>query len=254
MKKIKNLLLGSAASLILVASVSQAEMRIGIDPAPYLPFSAESASGNLEGWEIEITEAICAAMNEDCVWVKTAWDGLIPALTSNKIDAIINSMSITEERMKTIDFSNKYYSTPAVIVAPKESKISADPASIDGMIVGVQVATTHANYVEVHMDNATVKSYQNFDEHNQDLFAGRLDAVVGDSMAMQPFLTSAEGQCCEIKGDLHDVSVFGPGVGVGLRKGSDLKAKINAAIDQIRADGTFDKISAPYFNFNIYGG
>ena len=137
MKKIKNLLLGSAASLILVASVSQAEMRIGIDPAPYLPFSAESASGNLEGWEIEITEAICAAMNEDCVWVKTAWDGLIPALTSNKIDAIINSMSITEERMKTIDFSNKYYSTPAVIVAPKESNISADSASINGMIVGV---------------------------------------------------------------------------------------------------------------------
>ena len=254
MKKIKNLLLGSAASLILVASVSQAEMRIGIDPAPYLAFSAESASGNLEGWEIEITEAICAAMNEDCVWVKTAWDGLIPALTSNKIDAIINSMSITEERMKTIDFSNKYYSTPAVIVAPKESNISADSTSINGMIVGVQVATTHANYVEVHMENATVKSYQNFDEHNQDLFAGRLDAVVGDSMAMQPFLTSAEGQCCEIKGDLHDVSVFGPGVGVGLRKGSDLKAKINAAIDQIRADGTFDKISAPYFNFNIYGG
>jgi len=254
MKKIKNLLLGSAASLVLVSGISQAEMRIGIDPAPYLPFSAESASGNLEGWEIEIAEAICAAMNEDCVWVKTAWDGLIPALTSNKVDAIINSMSITEERMKTIDFSNKYYNTPAVIVAPKESNISADAASVSGMIVGVQVATTHANYVEAHMGSATVKSYQNFDEHNQDLFAGRLDAVIGDSMAMQPFLQSNEGHCCEIKGDLHDVSIFGPGVGVGLRKGSDLKAKINAAIDQIRADGTFDKISAPYFNFDIYGG
>jgi len=70
MKKIKNLLLGSAASLVLVSGISQAEMRIGIDPAPYLPFSAESASGNLEGWEIEIAEAICAAMNEDCVWDK----------------------------------------------------------------------------------------------------------------------------------------------------------------------------------------
>ena len=254
MKKLKNLLIGSAASLLMVAGASQAEVRIGIDPAPYLPFSAESASGELEGWEIQIAEAICAAMNEDCVWVKTAWDGLIPALTSNKIDAIINSMSITEERMKTIDFSNKYYNTPAVIVAPKNSSISGDPASVDGMIVGVQVATTHANYVESHMGNASVKSYQNFDEHNQDLFAGRLDAVVGDSMAMQPFLESAEGQCCEIKGDLHDVSIFGPGVGVGLRKGSELKAKINTAIDQIRADGTFERISKPYFNFDIYGG
>ena len=73
-------------------------------------------------------------------------------------------------------------------------------------------------------------------------------------MAMQPFLESTEGQCCEIKGDLHDIAIFGPGVGVGLRKGSDLKAKINAAITQIRSDGTFDKISAPYFSFDIYGG
>ena len=254
MKNIKKLLLGSAASLILVAGVSQAEVRIGIDPAPYLPFSAESASGQLEGWEIQIAEAICVAMDEDCVWVKTAWDGLIPALTSNKIDAIINSMSITEERMKTIDFSDKYYNTPAVIVAPKDSSVSADAASVEGLFVGVQVATTHANYVEAHMTGATIKSYQNFDEHNQDLFSGRLDAVIGDSMAMQPFLESTEGQCCEIKGDLNDISIFGPGVGVGLRKGSDLKAKINAAIAQIRSDGTFDKISAPYFNFDIYGG
>ena len=167
----------------------------------------------------------------------------------------MSSMSITEERQKTIQFSDKYYNTPAVIVAPKSSAVSGDAASVNGKIVGVQVSTTHANYVEKHFGDATIKTYNTFDEHNQDLVAGRVDAVVGDSLAMQPFLTSDTGACCEIKGELNDVAVFGPGVGVGMRKeDTELAAKFNAAIKKIREDGTFDEISKKYFNFDIYGG
>jgi len=126
---------------------------------------------------------------------------------------------------------------------------------VKGKIVGVQVSTIHANYVEKHFTDADAKSYNTFDEHNQDLVAGRVDAVVGDSLAMQPFLTSDAGKSFEIKGELNDVEVFGPGVGVGMRQGSDeLKAKVNAAIAKIRADGTYDKISKKYFDFDIYGG
>ena len=187
---------------------------------------------------------------------RVAWDGIIPALLAKKFDVIISSMSITEERQKTIDFSNKYYDTPAVIVAPKESDVSNDPASVNGKIVGVQVSTTHANYAEKHLEGtaSSIKTYQTFDEHNQDLVAGRIDAVVGDSLAMQPFLDSDAGKCCEVKGTLVDIAVFGPGVGGGMRKGeSDLMDKFNAAIAKIRADGTYDEISKKYFNFNIYG-
>jgi len=87
-----------------------------------------------------------------------------------------------------------------------------------------------------------------------DLVAGRLDAVLGDSLALQPFLDSAAGKCCEIKGELKDVAVFGPGVGGGMRKSDTaLRAKFNAAIEKIRADGTYDAISKKYFDFDIYG-
>ncbi len=255
MKKLTKILAGAVAVIALSAQLAYAEVKIGIAAEPYPPFAEKGADGTWQGWEVEIINAVCAAMEENCEIVEIAWDGIIPALLSKKMDAIMASMSITEERMKTIDFSDKYYNTPAVIVAPKDSSISGDAASVEGKIVGVQVSTTHANYVEKHFGNAEIKTYNTFDEHNQDLVAGRVDAVVGDSLAMQPFLTGDSGGCCEVKGELNDAAVFGPGVGAGLRKeDGELKARINAAIQKIRDDGTFDAISKKYFDFDIYGG
>ena len=257
MKSFLNYASAAAFGVVMSMGAAQADVKLGVAAEPYPPFAEKDAAGVWKGWEIEIGDALCAAMNEKCTWVEVAWDGIIPALTSKKIDAIISSMSITEERMKTISFSDKYYNTPAVIVATKDSSIDGTPDSVKGKIVGVQVSTIHANFVDKHFGDtvASVKTYQTFDEHNQDLVAGRVDAVVGDSLAMQPFLTSDAGACCAIKGELTDVEVFGPGVGAGIRKeDNDLREKFNAAITKIREDGTFDAISKKYFDFDIYGG
>lgn len=251
-------ILSSLALCALAMSTTPvvAEIRLGLDSAPYPPFYEADSTGKFVGWETEIGDALCAAMNEECEWVGVAWDGIIPALLAKKIDAIVGSMSITEERMKTIDFSDKYYNTPAAIVAAKSSDISGDPESVKGKIIGVQVSTTHQNYVEATFQSMadSVKTYQDFNEHNQDLIAGRVDAVVGDSLAFSDFLNSPEGAGFEIKSSLSNPEIFGLGVGVGLRKGEDeLREKFNAAIKQIREDGTYDAISQKYFDFNIYG-
>lgn len=240
--------LGSTAAL--------AELRLGLDSAPYPPFYEADTSGNFVGWETEIGDALCEAMNEECVWVGVAWDGIIPALLAKKIDAIVGSMSITEERMKTIAFSNKYYQTPAAIVAAKSSDIGGSAESVEGKIIGVQVSTTHQNYVETYFQDiaASVKTYQDFNEHNQDLLAGRVDAIVADTLAMSDFLDSPEGADFEIKASLSDDAIFGVGVGAGIRQeDTELVEKFNAAIKQIREDGTYDAISAKYFDFDIYG-
>lgn len=254
MKNIISKLAISAAALAMATGIASAELRIGLDTAPYPPFAEVDASGNQTGFEIELGEAVCEAMGETCVWTPTAWDGIIPALTSNKIDAIFASMSITEERQKVIAFSDKYYNTPAVLVAPKSSDVSDDPASLDGKIVGVQVSTTHANYAEANFADAadSIKTYPAFDEHNADLVAGRVDAVVGDSLAFSDFLEANPD--FEVKAQLNDDAIFGPGVGVGLRKeDTELLEKFNAAIEKVRADGTYDEIAAKYFDFDIYG-
>ncbi|MEE9314791.1 MAG: transporter substrate-binding domain-containing protein [Rhizobiaceae bacterium] len=256
MKILKSILAASVFAAGLGITAASAELRLGLDTSPYPPFADVDASGKRLGFEIELGEAICKVMKEKCVWTPIAWDGIIPALQSKKIDAIFASMSITEKRMKVISFSNKYYNTPAALVAAKDSAITKDLNSLKGKIVAAQVSTTHADYANKHIKSIAgeIKTYPAFDEHNNDLVAGRVDAVVGDSLAFDAFFKSEQGKKFEIKGFLADDAIFGAGAGVGLRKeDKELREKFNKAIAQVLEDGTYDDIAKKYFNFDIYG-
>ena len=254
----RTLLAAAAAALLAVPALAQ-EVKIGIAAEAYPPFASPDAAGNWVGWEVDIINAICAAGQMQCVITPVAWDGIIPSLTSGQIDVIMASMSITEERMQTIDFSDKYYNTPTVIVGAKGVEMAPTAEGLAGKIIGVQASTVHADYVEKHFAGsvAEIKIYQTQDEANQDLAAGRIDATQADSIAMDAFLASEAGAaCCESKGAVaDDPVVLGLGVGAGVRKGEDaLREQINAAIAAIIADGTYDKITANYFASSIYGG
>lgn len=249
----------AAAFAVAGAFAANAEpVKVGFSPEPYPPFFSPDASGNWTGWEVELIGAICAEAKLECELTPIPWDGLIPALTSKKIDAIMNSMSITEERMKSIDFSDKYYNTPTAVIGPKGEAFDATPEGLKGKIVGVQVSTTHAAYVKKHFTEAAeIKEYQTQDEANQDLVAGRIDATQADSIALNEFLKTEQGAtCCDLKGMVaEDLEILGPGVGAGLRKeDTELKGKINAAIKAIRDNGTYEAITKKYFDFDIYGG
>lgn len=242
------------AGLALTTSMASAEtVRVGVAAEPYPPFTSPDASGNWSGWEVDFIDAVCAEAGFDCEITPVAWDGIIPALNSNKIDAIMSSMSITAERQKEIDFSDKYYNTPANIVAAKGSGITADAAGLAGKILAVQVSTIHQAYATKHFGDADIREYQTQDEANQDLVAGRVDATLADSLALDTFL-AAEGGCCEVAGAVeHDDAVLGPGIGIGLRKGDDKLQSFNDAIAAVRASGAYDEITKAYFDFDIYG-
>lgn len=251
----------AALALVLglgAGSASAEAIKVGMAPEPYPPFESPDASGKWGGWEIDIIDALCAEAKLDCTITMTAWDGLIPALNSKKIDAIINSMSITDERKKSIDFSDKYYNTPTGIIGAKDVAFDATPEGLKGKIIGVQVSTVHEAYAKKHFADgaAEIKIYQTQDEAQADLAAGRIDAVQADSLSLKTYLDTEQGKaCCEIKGDVaEDLEVLGPGVGVGLRKGDEaLKEKFNAAIKAIRANGKYAEITNKYFDFDIYG-
>ncbi|AZO20349.1 MULTISPECIES: transporter substrate-binding domain-containing protein [unclassified Mesorhizobium] len=251
----------AAALLFGVAAMGAAkadQVKIGVAAEPYPPFTSPDATGKWVGWEIEFIDAVCAEEKLDCVITPVAWDGIIPALTTKKIDLIVSSMSITDERKKTIDFSDKYYNTPTAIIGPKDQKFGATPDDLKGKVIGVQVSTVHAVYAKKHFTGAQeIKEYQTQDEANNDLAAGRLDAVQADSIALGEFLKTDQGKaCCDLKGMVApDDEVLGPGVGAGVRKeDTDLKEKVNAGIKAIRANGKYDEISKKYFDFDIYGG
>jgi len=249
----------AAALLLTAGTVAAQDVRVGIASEPYPPFASPDAAGNWVGWEVDIIGAVCAAAALNCIVTPVAWDGIIPSLTSGQIDAIMASMSITAARMETISFSDKYYNTPTVIVGALGVEMDASPEGLAGKIIGVQVSTVHQAYVDAYFGPtaAEVRLYQTQDEANQDLVAGRIDAIQADSIALDAFLATAEGAaCCEVKGTVaDDLVILGSGVGVGLRKeDTALLASFNAGIAAILADGTYDAITARYFASSIYGG
>ncbi len=247
----------TASALALLAGTAMADpVRVGIAAEPYPPFASPDAAGNWVGWEVEIIEAVCAAAELECEITPTAWDGIIPALVSGRIDAIMASMSITEDRLQTIDFSDPYYNTPTVIVGQRDIQMDATPEGLAGRVIGVQVSTIHQTYAQTYFEAASeLRTYQTQDEANQDLAAGRIDATQADSLALDEFLATEAGACCEVKGVVAmDESILGLGVGVGVRKGDDaLREAFNRGIAAILADGTYDRISAGYFATSIYG-
>lgn len=254
---VKTLALAVAIGAAAFGAAKAQEVKVGFAAEPYPPFTSPDASGKWVGWEVDFMEAICAEATLTCVVTPVAWDGIIPALTSKKIDMIIGSMSITEERLKTIDFSDKYYNTPTGIVGSKSETFDATPEGLKGKVVGVQVSTVHQDYATKYFSEAAeIKEYQTQDEANQDLAAGRIDAIQADAIALDAFLKSEAGACCESKGNVKDdPAILGAGVGVGLRKGeTELKTKINAAIKAIRSNGTYETFSKKHFDFDIYGG
>ena len=250
----------AVVALVLAAGALQAKdwqtVRIGVEGA-YPPFSYVTPEGELAGFDIDIAKALVAAMGAKCELVAQDWDGIIPALLAKKYDAIVASMAITEERKKKVAFTNKYYNTPAKFICKKGliPEFSAD--AIKGKKIGVQRATIHDKYVtDNYGEDVEVVRYGTQDEAYLDLVAGRVDMLLADSVALSDgFLKKPEGQDYQFIGpDLTDPRWFGEGTGIAIRKeDKDLVEKFNKAIEQIRADGTYQKIQDKYFDFNVYG-
>ena len=252
MKWTRRLALGAAfAALLATSAPAMADLKFGVAAEPYAPYSSKDASGKWVGWEIDLMNALCAQMNEKCQLVEVAWDGIIPALTSKQIDVIWSSMSITDERKKTIDFSDKYYNTPSNIIGQKDGDTDITPEHLKGKVLGVQVSTTHERYAQKYFGaaGAEIKTYSTQDEANNDLAAGRVDYVQADSTALDAFLKTDQGkQCCELKGTVpDDTTVLGLGVGAGVRKeDTALKEKINVAIAELAKQKKFTEITKNY--------
>jgi polar amino acid transport system substrate-binding protein len=230
-------------------------VRIGTD-ATYPPFESQDASGKIVGFDVDIGMAACEAVQLKCEFSNQDWDGIIPALTAGKIDAILSSMSITEERLKTIDFTDKVYNTPPAIVVPKDSAIpSTDFSNFDGKSVGVQSSTTHAAFAEKMLKGADIKYYKTADDYKLDLTSGRLDAAMDDVVVLGDFLKTPDGACCKLLGTLKIVpEIHGQGTGIGVRKeDTDLKELFNKGIAAIRANGKYKEINDKYFDFDAYG-
>ncbi|WP_298957680.1 ABC transporter substrate-binding protein [uncultured Roseibium sp.] len=252
----------AAAAVAVLAVVGGAEakdwskVRIGTEGA-YPPFNNMTANGDLVGFDIDIAKALCAEMKVECEFVISDWDGIIPGLQAGKFDAIIASMSITDERKEKVDFTAKYYNTPPAIAVPKDSKLEGtSDENLKGVNLGAQSSSTHSNYAEEKLSSANLSLYPTAEEYKLDLVSGRLDAVVDDVVVLSEWLATDDGACCKILGTLTpDPVINGEGAGIAIRKDDgELKEMFNQAIEAIIANGKYQEINDKYFTFDVYGG
>jgi polar amino acid transport system substrate-binding protein len=241
--------IAAAFAAVLAASAASAQtLKIGSEGA-YPPFNTKDTSGNIIGFDIDIANALCAEMKVECTIVGQDWDGMIPALQNKKFDAIVASMSITEERLKAVSFTDPYYSNKLQYVGKKGVDLDISAEAMKGKSIGAQRATIAAEWLEANVPGADVKLYDTQENAWLDLEAGRVDAVLADGFLSYDWLQSDTGKNFEFKGE----PVFDDDkIGIAVRKDdTELLAKLNTALKTIMDNGTYDKINEKYFPFSI---
>jgi octopine/nopaline transport system substrate-binding protein len=269
-----------AAALAMAAGSAVAQdwttVRIATEGA-YPPWNSTDPSGKLIGFELDLANDLCQRMQVECEIVAQNWDGIIPGLTAGKYDAIMAGMSITEERKEVISFSDSYANEPAYFAVLKDSDLAAykddsleladldeidaaEQAAIDslkealaGTTVGVQVATTHANFLDQHMSDAVeIRSYDTQENLDLDLQAGRVDAALASASYWFPLMETEKGADFALIGPGLNGGPFGAGVGAGIRQeDTDLVEMFNKAIAEAKADGTINRLAQHWFGFDV---
>ncbi|THD84609.1 transporter substrate-binding domain-containing protein [Aliigemmobacter aestuarii] len=232
----KKLLLATALVAFSSGIAAAQTVRLGTEGA-YPPFNFIDDAGQVAGFEREMGDEMCKRAGLTCEWVTNEWDSIIPNLQSGNYDVIIAGMSITEEREEIIDFSANYFPPAASAYAAA----SAD-ADIAGGVVSAQVSTIQAAYIAE--SGATLLEFPTPDETIAAVRNGEAVAVFADKDYLRPFVEQSNGELMFVGDDV----ALGGGVGLGFRDSDDeLRAKFDAAIESMKADGTLNAAIEKHF-------
>jgi ABC-type amino acid transport substrate-binding protein len=238
-------------TLLFSAAPSHAQdLRIATE-GYYAPFNYIDDAGELAGFDVDISNALCAIMEMTCEIVQNDWDVLIPGLTGNEYDAIIASMSITAERKELVDFTLPYYSNMLTFVGNKEGQLSVSNDGMSGRSVGALVNTVSSDYLNSnYADIVTVELYDTQNDALNALVAGEIDLVIGDNLPIYAWLQTDQGNDHEFIGEFIDIN---DRISIAVRQtDGDLLDKFNGALIEIIENGTYQEINAKYFPFSIY--
>ena len=240
MMKIVSLVL---ALMLMVSGVAFAKEYVAGTNPEFPPFEYVGDTGEIEGIDADIIKAIVEKMDPENTVVIEAmdFDGLIPALVSGRIEIAIAGMSVTEDRKKSVDFSDPYFDAIQSIIVAEGSQITGE-ADLDGKKIGVQMGTTGDLYATDFYPNAEISRFSKGLDAVMDVAAGRLDAVVIDAAPAQAFASQVDGVMV-LEDELNSGNEQ---YAIALPKGSELVEPFNAALAELKADGTLDAIIAKF--------
>ena len=218
---------------------------VGTDAA-YAPFESQNEKGEIVGFDIEVMQAIAKKAGIDVKFVNTPWEGIFNALGQGDRDMVVSAVTITEERKGTMDFSDPYFDAQQLIAVKETSKV-AKFADLKRLKVGVQTGTTGDEAVSklLGKTNTNIKRFESTPLALTELEAGGVDAVVADNGVIIHYVANNPGGKFKTVADKDFVPEQ---YGIALKKGNtELLAKINKGLAEIKADGSYDAIFSKYF-------
>ncbi|QPF75171.1 transporter substrate-binding domain-containing protein [Roseateles sp. DAIF2] len=237
-------LVASAADLLDEAK-QRGSLRIAVE-GTYPPFNYRE-DGKLTGFDVEIAEGIAAKLGLKPEFTTTEWSGILAGLQAGKYDIIVNQVAATEVRRQTFDFSDPYVvSSPQLVVRANETRALKTPEDLKGKKVGVGQGSNYAELAR-SIAGVDVKVYPGATEYLQDLASGRIDAALNDSLLI-PYLAAKTKLPVKAGAPLGQATSNA----IPFRKDNPkFKAAIDKALADMKADGSFAKISAKWFGRDV---
>ena len=217
---------------------------VGTDAA-YAPFESQNEKGEIVGFDIDVVSAVAKKAGIEVKFVNTPWEGIFNALAQGDRDLLVSSITITDERKQTMDFSDPYFDANQLIAVKADSKVTRfDDLKV--LKVGVQTGTTGDEAVAKLQgkNSANIKRFESTPLALKELEAGGVDAVVADNGVVINYVTNNSGARFKT---VNDAAFVPEHYGIPVKKGNaDLLAKLNKGLAEIRADGSYDRIYAKY--------
>ena len=244
-------------SVVTSSAYAQRVLRVGT-AADIPPFSYLNEKNELAGFDFDIGNAICEQIEVKCEWTDHNFEDLIPALQAGKLDMVVASMTITDERKNLVSFTDKYYSDAMRLIVPADLNVSDDLKELEGKKIGVLSGTNVDAYSHAVLVDQGVRVIR-YDRQlaiYEDLLTNKIQGAFDNGIAAEmAFLAKPYGEDYKFTENVYDdPQYFGLGIGIAVKRGnSALVNQLNTAIKTIRENGKYQEIQGKYFTNDIYG-
>ncbi|RWX57526.1 lysine/arginine/ornithine ABC transporter substrate-binding protein [Photobacterium chitinilyticum] len=240
----KKILLASLIGLASTQVAAQEEIKFAME-ATYAPFEYVDQNNQIQGFDVDLANALCEEIKAKCSFHNQPFDSLIPALKFRRYDAAISGIDITEQRLQQVNFTDAYYENSAAFVAI-EGKLASKKA-LDGKRIGVQNGSTHQSYLTEQMNGVTAVPYASYQDAFIDMQNGRIDSVFGDTAVVTEWFEK-NNKLTYVGDQVTNAKYFGNGFGIAVNKNNqELVDKLNAALKTVKANGKYQVIFDKYF-------